>query len=204
LRDGDVLLIDEAHALGLTGASGSGLAGSIRDQRVVVIGTLSKALGAAGGFVAGPAEVIELLTSTARTFIFDTALPPAIASAASCALALVRGPEGDELRSRSHAHAVRVREELRDIGYDVRGEAGPVVPVVAGSERAALALARGLEERGIYAPAVRPPTVRPGSSRVRLTIRADHSEADVGVLLRAMSELRAAALAPRADLVASD
>ena len=108
------------------------------------------------------------------------------------------------LSSRSRAHSARVRGDLRDLGYDVRGETGPVVPVIAGSERAALALARGLEERGIYAPAVRPPTVRPGSSRVRLTLRADHSEADIDVLLHAMRELRAATLASHADLVASD
>jgi 8-amino-7-oxononanoate synthase len=204
LRDEDVLLVDEAHALGLFGTAGNGLAATLRDERVVIIGTLSKALGAAGGFVAGPAEVVELLTSTARTFIFDTALPPAIAAAAERALRIVRGPEGDALRSRSHAHATRVRDELRSLGYDVRGEDGPIVPVIAGSERAALVLARGLEERGLYAPAIRPPTVRPGTSRLRITIRADHTPADIDVLLRAMRELRAAPAEARADLVASD
>jgi 8-amino-7-oxononanoate synthase len=204
LCDEDVLLVDEAHALGLFGTAGSGYAASVHDDRVVVIGTLSKALGAAGGFVAGPAEVIELLTSTARTFIFDTALPPAIAAAAACALRIVRDPEGDELRSRSRAHSARVRDELRGLGYDVRGEEGPIVPVIAGGERAALVLARGLDERGLYAPAIRPPTVRPGSSRLRLTIRADHTAAEIDVLLRAMRDLRSAPVEARADLVASD
>jgi 8-amino-7-oxononanoate synthase len=99
---------------------------------------------------------------------------------------------------------VRVRGELRDFGYDVPGEEGPIVPVVLGSERAALALARALEERGVYAPAIRPPTVPSGSSRLRLTLRADHTAVEIGALLRAMHELRAVTNELQADLVASD
>ena len=198
MRPGDVLLVDEAHALGVAGEHGSGLAPALRDERVVVIGTLSKALGASGGFVAGPADVIELLVNTARTFIFDTAMPAAIASAAACALQIVRSAEGDALRVQVHARASRVRDELRACGYDVRGDDGPIVPVVLGSEVAALQLARVLEERGIYAPAIRPPTVPPGTSRLRIVVRADHSDADIDLLLRAFRELRAR------DLVASE
>jgi 8-amino-7-oxononanoate synthase len=204
LQAGDVLLVDEAHALGVSGRSGSGHAAIFRDERVVVIGTLSKALGAAGGFVAGPAEVIELLTSTARPFIFDTALPPAVAAAATNALNIVRSAQGDALRAGLRALSLRVRGELRDFGYDVPGEEGPIVPVVLGSERAALALARALEERGVYAPAIRPPTVPSGSSRLRLTLRADHTAVEIGALLRAMHELRAVTNELQADLVASD
>lgn len=204
LRDDDVLLVDEAHALGVSGRAGSGHAAIFRDERVVVIGTLSKALGAAGGFVAGPAEVIDVLTSTARTFIFDTALPPAIAAAAGRALTIVRGAEGDALRSRLRILSTRVRGELRGFGYDVRGEEGPIVPVVLGSEHTALVLARSLEERGVYAPAIRPPSVPSGSSRLRITVRANHGDAEIDVLLRAMRDLRTAAIDPRADLVASD
>lgn len=196
LREDDVLLVDEAHALGVSGRSGSGYAAIFRDPRVVVIGTLSKALGAAGGFVAGPAEVIDLLTSTARTFIFDTAPPPAIAAAAARALTIARSAEGDELRARLRGLANRVRRELRGLGYDVRGDEGPIVPLVLGSEDAALALARGLEERGVYAPAIRPPSVPAGTCRLRLTLRANHTDAELDILLRA--------LASRADLVASD
>jgi 8-amino-7-oxononanoate synthase len=203
LGDDDVLLVDEAHALGVAGNAGSGCAAMFRDPRVVVIGTLSKALGAAGGFVAGPSEVIELLTSTARTFIFDTALPPSIAAAAGRALEIVRGDEGDALRSRLRAATDRVRGELREFGYDVRGEAGPILPIVLGSEEAALVLARGLEDRGVYAPAIRPPTVRPGSSRLRIVVRASHTAAEIDLLLRALRELRTT-LERRADLVASD
>jgi 8-amino-7-oxononanoate synthase len=204
LQPGDVLLVDEAHALGVSGRAGSGHASIFRDERVVVIGTLSKALGAAGGFVAGPAEVIDLLTNTARTFIFDTALPPPVAAAATSALNVVRSAEGDALRAGLRALSARVRGELRNFGYDVPGEEGPTVPVVLGSERAALTLARGLEERGVYAPASRPPTVPSGSSRLRLTLRADHTAAEIDALLRAMREMRAVAIELQAGLVASD
>lgn len=198
LRAADVLLIDEAHALGVAGSHGAGHAAPFGDERIVVIGTLSKALGAAGGFVAGPAEVIELLTSTARSFIFDTAMPPAIAVAAARALRIVQDVEGDALRARLDLLAARVRSELRELGYDVRGDAGPIVPVVLGSERVALRLARGLEERGVYAPAVRPPTVPPGACRLRLSVRANHTDAEIGLLVQALRELRAA------DLVATE
>jgi 8-amino-7-oxononanoate synthase len=198
LRAEDVLLIDEAHALGVTGRYGAGYAPPFRDERIVVIGTLSKALGAAGGFVAGPAEVIELLVSTARSFIFDTAMPPAIAAAASRALQIVRDAEGDALRARLDVLAARVRGELRELGYDVRGDAGPIVPVVLGSESAALGLSRALEVRGVYVPAVRPPTVPPGACRLRLSVRANHTDAEIDTLVQALRELRAA------DLVATD
>jgi 7-keto-8-aminopelargonate synthetase-like enzyme len=198
LRPDDVLLIDEAHALGVAGLHGAGYAAGCGDERIVVIGTLSKALGAAGGFVAGPAEVIELLTSTARSFIFDTAMPPAIAAAAARALGIVRDDEGDALRARLDARAERVRGELRELGYDVQGDAGPIVPLVLGSESAALRLARALEARGVYAPAVRPPTVPPGACRLRLSVRANHTEAEIGILMQALRELRPA------DLVATD
>jgi len=190
LRDDDVLLVDEAHALGVSGPAGSGHASIFRDDRIVVIGTLSKALGAAGGFVAGPVEVVELLTSTARSFIYDTALPPAIAAASARALTIVRGAEGDELRARLRARSARVRDELRGLGYDVRGDDGPIVPVVLGSEDAALTLARELGGRGVYAPAIRPPTVPPGTSRLRLSVRANHTDAEIDTLLSALRDLR--------------
>ncbi len=198
LREDDVLVIDEAHALGVAGPHGAGHASAFRDERIVLIGTLSKALGAAGGFVAGPAEVIELLVSTARSFIFDTAMPPAIAAAAQRSLRIVRDAEGDALRARLDASAARVRGELRELGYDVPGDAGPIVPVVLGSESAALGVARALEERGVYAPAVRPPTVPAGACRLRLSVRANHTDAEIGALVQALRELRAA------DLVATD
>ena len=187
LRTADVLAIDEAHALGVTGPAGSGLAALLRDDRIVIIGTLSKALGAAGGFVAGPADLIAYITSRARTFMFDTAPPPAIAAAATQALAIVQSPEGDDRRATLRTHSRRVRTELRDLGYDVPGDDGPVVPVLLGTEAAALTLSAQIEERShIYVPAIRPPTVPPGTSRLRITVRADHTPAQIDALLQAM------------------
>ncbi|MGB6413486.1 MAG: aminotransferase class I/II-fold pyridoxal phosphate-dependent enzyme, partial [Candidatus Cybelea sp.] len=117
----DVLLFDEAHALGVTGPEGAGLARNLADPRVLILGTLSKALGTLGGFVAGPAPTIDLFVNRARSFIFDTALPPALALAARIALNLTRGAE--DRRARLNANADRLRLALA-----IAGE-GPIVPV---------------------------------------------------------------------------
>ena len=181
----DVLLVDEAHALGVVGPQGGGLAAEIADDRVVILGTLGKALGAAGGFIAGPAPLIDLLVNAARTFIFDTALPPPIALAARVALAIVIS--GDDLRERLHARVEQLRAGMVRLGFPVPAHFTPVVPVILGSEGRALAAARRCYELGVYVPAVRPPTVPPGSSRLRISVRADHTAAQVGTLLEALA-----------------
>jgi 8-amino-7-oxononanoate synthase len=178
-QDG-VLLIDEAHALGVLGAQGGGLARGLNDPRVVVIGTLSKALGAHGGFAAGPAPVIELLVNAARTFVFDTALPPSIALSARIALLLARN--ADDRRARLLANAARLRRGLQQIGLPASGD-GAIVPVVLGTEARAIAVSRALRGRKIFAPAIRPPTVPPGTSRLRLSVRADHTAEEIDRLL---------------------
>ncbi len=187
----DVLVVDEAHALGLEGKHGGGLARHVADERIVVIGTLSKALGTLGGFVAGPRDVISLLQNDARAFVFDTALPPAIAEAACFALALVAGAEGDTRRARVRTHAARVRTHLGALGLAASGEGGAIVPIVLGTPEAALAFSRALATFGIVAPAIRPPTVPRGESMIRLTLRADHTDADVTDLLAALTHARA-------------
>lgn len=186
LGDEDVLLLDEAHALGLVGAQGAGHARAFGDPRVVVMGTLSKAFGAHGGFIAGPAQLIELLVNAARSFIFDTALPPAVALAAR--IALVRIREGNDLRARLHANVHHLREGLRTLGYATITDASPIVPLVLGSEDRAVELARLLEARKIYAPAIRPPTVPVGTSRIRFSVRADHHGEHIDLLLRGLAE----------------
>ncbi len=183
LGDDDILLLDEAHALGVLGPEGGGLARDLDDARVVVLGTLSKAIGAAGGFIAGPNSLIELLVNSARTFIFDTALPPAIAFAARVGIMLARTAE--DRRSRLHANTARLRDGLREVGLPVSNVhlQGPVVPILAGEERRALELMERCSQRGIYAPAVRPPTVPPGSSRLRISMRSDHTAEQINMLL---------------------
>lgn len=182
----DVLLVDEAHALGVTGVQGAGLAYGLNDPRVVVLGTLSKSLGVHGGFVAGPAPLIELLVNAARTFIFDTALPPALALAGRIALARVRA--ADDARAHLHETVDHLRRGLRELGIAVGSDRSAVVPVVLGSEARATAVAEALEAKNICAPAIRPPTVPEGTARLRLSVRADHQREHIDLLVGSLAE----------------
>ncbi|MBV8363046.1 MAG: aminotransferase class I/II-fold pyridoxal phosphate-dependent enzyme [Candidatus Eremiobacteraeota bacterium] len=173
LHADDLLVVDEAHAIGVTGPNGAGLAAALADDRVVIIGTLSKALGAQGGFVAGHSTIIELIVNTARTFIFDTALPPAVALAARIALYLAKNAE--ERRERIRAVAIELQHALYRAGFNVPDVEGPIVPVIVGSAEDAVALSGRLRKESIKAPAIRPPTVPEGTSRLRLSVRSDHT-----------------------------
>jgi|SRR5579872_3205033 len=173
LGDDDVLFVDEAHALGVTGREGAGLARNLDDPRVIVLGTLSKAFGVHGGFIAGPARAIELLVNTARTFIFDTALPPAIALAARVALVEIR--KGDDLRARLRENVSRLRTGLRESGISVPESPAPVTSIVLGDEMRAVRASQRLMERGLAIPAIRPPTVPQGASCLRISVRIDHT-----------------------------
>jgi 8-amino-7-oxononanoate synthase len=173
--DHDALLVlDEAHAV-LQPVPTVPADGPV----VVQVGTLSKTLGALGGFVAGPRPLVELLVNRARTHIFTTALSPADAAAALAALGVLLGAQGDELRSRLRAHVERVRP----------GHPTPVVPVVLGDEAAALDASARLLDRGLLVPAIRPPTVPPGSSRLRVALSAAHTADEVDELVAALAEL---------------
>ena len=185
LGNDDVLLVDEAHALGLLGPQGAGAAHALRDPRVVIMGTLSKALGGQGGFIAGPAPLIELLINAARPFIFDTALPPALALAARVALVLVR--DADHLRVRLHDNVARLREGLQSLGFPTIPDLSPIVPLILGSEERAVEMAQRLECRKIYAPAIRPPTVPAGTSRIRFSVRADHHSEYIDLLVQGLA-----------------
>ena len=185
LGDEDILLVDEAHALGVLGPQGAGLAHGVDDQRVIVLGTLSKAIGAAGGFIAGPARTIELLVNAARTFIFDTAPPPGIAFAARVGIMLAR--TADDRRVRIQSKVARLRAGLRATQVFAPQELVPIVPIVVGDERSAMELMQRCLERGVYAPAVRPPTVPPGTSRLRVSVRADHTDEQIDLLLECIS-----------------
>lgn len=185
LHEDDVLLIDEAHALGLFGAEGSGLAQALHDDRIVVLGTLSKALGASGGFIAGPSVLIDLLVNTARTFIFDSALPPAIAFAARVGIMLAR--TADDRRARLFAKSARLRAGLRELGLPALDEQTPIVPIIVGEERRTLDLMQRCADHGINAPAIRPPTVPIGTSRLRISVRSDHTDEQIGLLLEQLT-----------------
>ncbi|HKU66927.1 MAG TPA: aminotransferase class I/II-fold pyridoxal phosphate-dependent enzyme [Candidatus Baltobacteraceae bacterium] len=185
LHEDDILLVDEAHALGLFGPEGGGLAHDLHDPRVVILGTLSKAIGAAGGFIAGPAPLIDLLVNTARTFIFDTAMPPAMAFAARVGIMLAR--TADDRRARLFAKAERLRSGLRELGLPALDEQTPIVPIIVGEERLAVDVMQRCAQHGINAPAIRPPTVPAGTSRLRISLRSDHTDEQIGLLLEQLA-----------------
>jgi 8-amino-7-oxononanoate synthase len=186
---GAILMVDEAHATGVVGPGGRGaVAGYGLEGRVgVVMGTLSKALGAAGGFIAGSAELCAYLRNRARSFIFDTALPPPTAAAALAALRVVeRESERPALARRL---ATRLTTGLRSAGYDVPDPAAAILPVIVGDADAAMALSACLLDAGVLVTAIRPPTVPPGTSRLRATVMATHTDAHID---RAVSAFAAA------------
>jgi len=199
-RQGAMLLVDEAHALGVLGPTGAGLAEELGAAWAVTatVGTLSKALGGVGGFVAARREVIDLIVNRARSFIYTTALPAAACEAARAALDILRAEP--ERRERLRALSRSLRDRLRQAGLDVPEGETPIVPVVVGEPERALALAAALLEKGIFCPAIRPPTVPPGTSRLRISLTAEHTEEDVerlaGALVEARGETGCAAKSP--------
>lgn len=172
-RHGALLVVDEAHAvLGPELEVDPG-------ADVLRVGTLSKTLGSLGGFVAGPRRLTDLLVNRARSYIFTTASSPADTAAALAAVAVVTSPEGDALRTRLRHNIDEVRA----------GHPSPIVPVVCGSEERALAAAAALLARGLLVPAIRPPTVAPGTSRLRVALSAAHTIEQVRALRQALDEL---------------
>lgn len=172
--DHDALLVlDEAHAvLGPDLPPGPA-------APVLRVGTLSKTLGSLGGFVAGPRAYVDLLRNVARSYIFTTASTPADSAAALAAVGIVRSPEGLALCDRLRRHVDRVRP----------GHPSPIIPVVLGDEAAALAAAAALERQGLLVPAIRPPTVPPGTSRLRVALSAAHTDDQVERLAEALVAL---------------
>jgi len=174
-RHNAVLVLDEAH-----GVLGPELGPEVTNGVMVVrVGTLSKTLGSLGGFVAGPRAVIDLVVNLARPYIFTTALPPASAAAAKAALDVLQSSHGRELRDRLARYVQRVAP----------GHPSPIVPVIVGSEQGALAASAALLGRGLWVPAIRPPTVPEGTSRLRVTLSAAHTSDQVETLVRALTEL---------------
>lgn len=171
-RHGALLVLDEAHAVLGPEPALSSLPGI----DLLRVGTLSKMLGSLGGFAAGAAPFVDLLVNRARPFIFTTAPTPADTAAAIAALQILRSEEGDALRARLRSVVERVRP----------GHPSPIVPIMLGDERIALAASRSLLDSGILVPAIRPPTVAPGTSRLRIALSAAHTDDMVDHLLAAL------------------
>jgi 8-amino-7-oxononanoate synthase len=182
------LMVDEAHATGVLGAGGRGwidelgLTGRVE----VSMGTLGKAAGVGGGFVAGSEVLIEYLVNRARSFLFSTAPVPAAAGAAQAALGILRSPEGDGLRSRLWQRVAEVHAGLAAMGWELPPPSSPIVPVIVGAEDRAMHLAGALREQGFLVPAIRHPTVQRGRARLRITLSALHAPEDVEGLLVAL------------------
>ena len=183
-----MVMVDEAHATGVLGPRGAGLVDALglHERVTAQMGTLGKALGTFGAYVAGSRALIDLLVNTARTAIFTTALPPAVAAAADAALTIVeREPERRAALRRNAAH---LRAGLLALGFEVPGEADShILPVMVGDAESTMALSSALLERGVFAHGIRPPTVPEGTARLRATVMATHSEAELDAALTAFA-----------------
>ena len=186
-----LVIVDEAHGTGVLGPRGAGVAElqGVEGRVTLSIGTLSKALGSLGGFVTGPREAIEMLVNAARSFIYTTALPPGCSAAALAALKIVEREPAR--RQRVMSLAQRVKTELEALGFDCGNSASPVIPVILGEAETAVAAAMFLRQRGIYVPAIRPPTVPPKSARLRISLMTTHTDSQVSQLIDAMAALAA-------------
>ena len=185
-RHDGLLYIDDAHATGVIGSGKGALAhfGISPNPRIIQMGTFSKALGSYGAFVAGSREVIDWLTSTARTFMFSTALPACVVAASLKALGMI-GAGHDSLRGLWTNHR-RLLQGLSEIGGEISSET-PIIPLKIGGVGETLAASQQLSEKGLYVPAIRPPTVK--EPRLRITVTASHTDEDIDRLVEALKEL---------------
>ncbi|MFO7898355.1 MAG: 8-amino-7-oxononanoate synthase [Planctomycetota bacterium] len=187
-RHGATLMIDEAHATGVLGATGRGATEhfGIEPGRIpVVMGTLSKAVGSFGGYVVGAVDLIELLVNKARSFIYTTAPPPAVCAASIAGLRIIDEEPGR--RAALWERTRQLQDGLRRRGLAVGETETPITPVIVGEADAAVALSRRLLDAGVLAPAIRPPTVPDGTARVRLAPMAAHTPEDVETVLDAIA-----------------
>jgi len=185
------VILDDAHGTGTLGENGHGAsewAGIEADNSIIHIGTLSKAIGAQGGFVAGSGVLRDWLINTARPFIYTTGISPALCGASLAALRIIR--EEPQRRERLRAVQQRLVSGLLEMGYDAKLQPAPIIPVIIGEAPAAVALSKALVERGIWCPAIRPPTVPEGSSRLRVTASAALTDDEVERALAAFKEVR--------------
>lgn len=181
------LLVDDAHGIGVLGPSGRGSTEQLRlagDPKLVLMGTLGKAIGASGAFVAGSAPLIESLTQQARTYVFTTAMPPAVAEAARVGLRLV--DEEPWRRTVLNDRISRYRAGARELGLPTLESDTPIQPLMVHDTERALSISHALWQHGLWVTAIRPPTVPPGTARLRITFSALHTETDVDLLLDAL------------------
>ena len=181
------LLVDEAHALGVFGPGGRGLAAAQGVEPDVVVGTLGKSFGVAGAFVAASDDVVSLIRNRARSFVYSTAPPPMVARAAIAALELVR--EADDARDALLANALELRTRLRSLGFDLPDGNSQILPILIGENDRTMQLSAKLLARGVFVQGIRPPTVPEGTARLRLTPMATHRPEQIERAIEAFASL---------------
>jgi 7-keto-8-aminopelargonate synthetase-like enzyme len=182
--------VDDAHATGVFGATGAGVAeeqGLQAGEITATVGTLSKALGGLGGFIAAPRPVIDLLVNRARPFVFSTGIPPAQAAVALAALDVVR--DEPERRRKLLETAARLRGRLAALGLNIGASQSQIVPVILGDVERAVAASRALWQRGLLVPAIRPPSVPRGQSRLRISLTCGHTSEHLGRLVECLGDV---------------
>ncbi|WP_306604530.1 8-amino-7-oxononanoate synthase [Azonexus sp.] len=184
------LIIDDAHGFGVLGAQGRGCLAHFNlpaAPRILLMGTLGKAAGVGGAFVAGSELAIDYLLNKGRSYIFTTAAPPAIACALQQSLQVIR--DGDALRRQLFANIARLRDGLAGLPWTLLASPTAIQPLIVGANQAALDLAKALWERGLWVPAIRPPTVPKDTARLRISLSAAHTADDIDQLITALKEL---------------
>lgn len=191
------LILDDAHGFGVLGAKGRGALEhfDVRSERIVLLGTLGKAAGLSGAFVAAHERIIQFLVQSARTYIFTTASLPAVNHALQTSLDLIEGESGQRRRAKLGSLQTQLRTGLTqllsrhpDLEWSLVDSCTPIQPLIVGSNEVAISLARALEDKGLRVPGIRPPTVPIGQARLRFTLCATHTSANVDALLLALAE----------------
>lgn len=205
------LVVDDAHGFGVLGATGRGSLEhfGLCSERLILVGTLGKAAGLAGAFVAAHATIVEYLLQAARNFIFSTASPPAVEHALLTSFALIEGPVGMQRRANLVARQAQLRDGLLaliarhpHLGWQLTDAATPIQPLIVGGNAEVMALAAALEAAGLRVPGIRPPTVAAGTARLRITLCGTHSQADVDCLLAALEQAAIASDAAKLERAA--
>ena len=196
------LMVDEAHATGIIGENGRGLADElgVSGQIEIQMGTLGKALGASGGYICGSRALVDFLVNRARNFIFSTAPVPAASGAATAGIQLMQSPEGNTRRDQLWRHVQTVGDDIRSLNFldsesqrlltsSPTSKGSAIIPLIIGDEAKAVAAANALREQNIFVPAIRYPTVARGAARLRITLTAANSAEDVSALARALEQI---------------
>jgi len=182
-------IVDEAHGTGVFGKYGRGLCEELGVEKEVdiIIGTLSKAMGAIGGFLAGPQVLVDYIRNKSRPFIFTTSLPPGVCAGAISGIKILQ--QQPSLRKKLWDNTKYIKSRLDKMGFDMRGSISPIIPIMIGDTKKTVAISQALWDKRLYVPAIRPPTVPLGQSRLRLTITAMHTRKDLDLVINALEEL---------------